>query len=65
MPTDAVDISDDGGLCKRILTAGDPAEGTPFEGAEVQVHGENWNAADELARSTVAAASAAEATLWQ
>ena len=38
VPTDAVDISDDGGLCKRILTAGDPAEGTPFEGAEVQVH---------------------------
>jgi hypothetical protein len=38
VPTDAVDISDDGGLCKRVLTAGDPAEGTPCIGAEVQVH---------------------------
>ena len=28
VPTDALDISDDGGLCKRVLTAGDPAEGT-------------------------------------
>merc|ERR1719217_128901 len=38
VPTDAVDLSDDGGLCKRILTPGDPSEGVPFEGAEVQVH---------------------------
>ena len=38
VPADAVDISGDGGLCKRILVAGDPAEGTPFETAEVQVH---------------------------
>jgi hypothetical protein len=38
VPDDAVAISGDGGLCKRILTAGDPAEGTPFDGAEVQVH---------------------------
>jgi len=38
VPADAVDISDDGGLCKRILVAGDAAEGMPFEGAEVQVH---------------------------
>jgi len=38
VPDDAVDISDDGGLCKRILTQGEPDSGTPFEGAEVQVH---------------------------
>ena len=38
VPADAVDISDDGGLCKRILVAGDAVEGTPFDGAEVQVH---------------------------
>ena len=38
VPLDAVDISGDGGLCKRILVAGDPSEGTPFKGAEVQVH---------------------------
>jgi L-serine/L-threonine ammonia-lyase len=30
------------------------------QGAEVQVHGENWNAADELARELVAADAAAE-----
>lgn len=30
------------------------------QGADVQVHGENWNAADELARSLVAADPAAE-----
>ena len=30
------------------------------QGAEVQVHGENWNAADELARELVAADPAAE-----
>ena len=38
VPADAVDISDDGGLCKRVLVEGDAAEGTPFDGAEVQVH---------------------------
>ena len=38
VPSDAVDISGDGGLCKRILVEGDAAEGTPFDGAEVQVH---------------------------
>ena len=38
VPDDAVDISGDGGCCKRILTPGDPASGTPFAGAEVQVH---------------------------
>ena len=38
VPSDAVDISDDGGLCKRILVEGDPDAGTPFDGAEVQVH---------------------------
>ena len=38
VPDDAVDISDDGGLCKCILTQGEPDSGTPFEGAEVQVH---------------------------
>ena len=38
VPEDAVDISDRQGLYKRILTPGDEAEGTPFEGAEVQVH---------------------------
>ena len=38
VPLDAVDISGDGGLCKRILVAGDPSEGSPFKGAEVQVH---------------------------
>ena len=38
VPDEAVDICDDGGLCKRILVAGDAAEGTPFAGAEVQVH---------------------------
>ena len=38
IPLDAVDISGDGGLCKRILVAGDPSEGSPFKGAEVQVH---------------------------
>jgi len=38
VPTDAVDVCDDGGLCKRVLVEGDSASGTPFEGAEVQVH---------------------------
>ena len=38
VPSDAVDISDDGGLCKKILTAGDASAGTPFDGARVQVH---------------------------
>ena len=38
VPADAVDLCDDGGLCKRILVEGDAAEGTPFDGAEVQVH---------------------------
>ena len=38
VPSDAVDISDDGGLCKKILVAGDASAGTPFDGAEVQVH---------------------------
>ena len=27
-----------GGLCKRILVAGDPSEGSPLKSAEVQVH---------------------------
>jgi hypothetical protein len=26
VPSDAVDLSGDGGLCKRILVAGDPSE---------------------------------------
>jgi len=38
VPADAVDVCDDGGLCKRVLVEGDASEGTPFEGAEVQVH---------------------------
>jgi len=38
VPADAVDISDDGGLCKRVLVPGDPAEGFPPAGSEVQVH---------------------------
>ena len=38
VPEDAVDLSGEGGLCKKILVAGDESEGTPFEGAEVQVH---------------------------
>ena len=38
VPDDAVDITGNGGLCKRILVAGDEAGGTPFAGAEVQVH---------------------------
>ena len=38
VPADAVDISGDGGCCKKILVKGDPAEGVPFAGAEVQVH---------------------------
>ena len=38
VPADAVDISDDGGLCKKVLVAGDASAGTPFEGAKVQVH---------------------------
>ena len=38
VPSDAVDLSGDGGLCKRILVAGDPSEGSPLKGAEVQVH---------------------------
>ena len=38
VPADAVDVCGDGGLCKRILVEGDAAEGTPFDGAEVQVH---------------------------
>ena len=38
VPADAVDLFEDGGLCKRILVEGDDAEGTPFDGAEVQVH---------------------------
>merc|ERR1719498_1747197 len=37
VPADAVDISDDGGCCKRILQAGE-GDDTPFDGAEVQVH---------------------------
>jgi hypothetical protein len=35
VPSDAVDLSGDGGLCKRILVAGDPSEGSPLKGAEV------------------------------
>ena len=38
MPTDAIDISGDGGICKRILHAGDPSSGVPFSGAEVHIH---------------------------
>ena len=38
VPQDAVDLSEDGGLCKRVLVKGDADGGTPFEGAEVQVH---------------------------
>ena len=38
VPADAVDISGDGGLCKRVLAEGDATAGTPFDGAEVQVH---------------------------
>ena len=38
VPGDALALSDDGGLCKRILTAGDPSGGTPFAGAKVEVH---------------------------
>ena len=38
VPSDAADISGDGGLCKKVLSAGDADGGTPFEGAEVQVH---------------------------
>ena len=38
VPEDAVDLSEDGGLCKRVLVAGDADGGTPFDGAEVQVH---------------------------
>ena len=37
VPPDAAAISDDGGLFKRVLVAGDSSEGTPFDGAEVQV----------------------------
>ena len=38
VPADATDVCDDGGLCKRVLVEGDATQGTPFEGAEVQVH---------------------------
>ena len=38
VPPEAVDVSGDGGLCKLVLAEGDAAEGTPPEGALVQVH---------------------------
>lgn len=38
IPQDAVDISGDGGLFKRILKAGDEDSGSPPDGDEVQVH---------------------------
>ena len=38
VPVDVVDISGDGGLCKRILTAGDESAGTPPDGSRVHVH---------------------------
>ena len=37
VPADAADISDDAGLFKRVLTAGDPSAGSPPQGAKVQV----------------------------
>ena len=33
-----MDLSDDGGLCKRVLKAGDVSSGYPPDGANVQVH---------------------------
>ena len=38
IPADAEAITTDGGLFKRVLVAGDAAEGVPFSGAVVQVH---------------------------
>ena len=38
VPADAIDLTGNGGLCKRIITPGDPSAGMPFGGAEVQVH---------------------------
>lgn len=37
VPADALDLSGDGGLCKRILKQGDQSLGTPPEGSEVRV----------------------------
>ena len=38
VPSDAIDINGDGGVCKRVLVEGDATKGKPFEGAEVKVH---------------------------
>ena len=38
VPPDAVDVSDDGGVWKRIIRAGDVALGTPDPNSEVQIH---------------------------
>ena len=46
VPADAMDISGDGGVWKRIMRSGDVAKGTPAPNSEVQIHYEATLLAD-------------------